>query len=233
MEVVVVGTGRIGRPLVEGCRQGNNEVYPMDSETPPPSATDRDTPDLVVLAVAPENEEKHPSLSDLSESLSWIRGLPAGIPTASISSLSAKELERVVGKRPTVRFMCSSAVEDHPTLSFYEKSGAPKAIEALTSALPRSEWYSVPSEKFDRYTRLLVISALHCALLARVEESFDLSAEEQEFLTGTLEEAQLMINANAGSPQEALQSAMTPGGLTKSVVDSSLFQALVDHLHQA
>ena len=232
MEVVVVGTGRIGEALAEACREANNEVYPMRSDTAPPSATNQDSPDFLILAVAPENEEKYPSLSALSESLSWIRDLPSGIPAASISSLSAGELERVAGKRPTVRFMCSSAIAKRSSLSFYEKSGDPRAIEALTSALPESEWDEVPSEKFDRYTRLLVVSALHCALLTRIVESFDLSAEEQEFLKGTLEEAQLMINANAGSPRKALQSAMTPGGLTKSLVDTNLFQSLATHLHQ-
>jgi hypothetical protein len=125
--------------------------------------------------------------------------------------------------------MCSSAVRRQESLRFFDAAGDVRAIERLRRALP-GRWQRVGREDFDRYTRLLIVSALHCALLSEIETHMGLDENERSFLVGTLDEARRMIDVQNGSPDLALESARTPGGLTQALTEGDEFEQVARQL---
>jgi len=189
--------------------------------------------DLFLLAAAFENEERYPSFLSFQQSLEWLSKAPIDVPLASVAPLSMQHLREIAGKRSLVRFMCSSAVQDNPSsLRFYDKSGDEAAVGALQEALPGEEWLPVRPGQYDTYTHLLVISAVHCALITKIEKRLNLREEQRDFLYDTLMEAHRMIETENGSVEDALESASTPGGITEKLAQDSALHRFTSKVAQ-
>jgi hypothetical protein len=229
MHIAVIGAGRIGTAVADAADQAGHDVRSLHSDTDTGVLHSFDL-DLAVLAAAAEDSDKYESFEDFRSSLSWL-GEVVGedVPIASVSSLTLSQVQAVTGLRPTVRFMCSSAVPHPESLRFFDEAGDERAIKALKQALP-GPWREVHREEFGRYTRLLIASALHCALLRETEKHVEPNPDELSFLIETLDEARRMIQAHDDSPSRALESAKTPGGLTEAVVNSGAFEQIANKL---
>lgn len=229
MVIVLIGAGRIGSAIADAADAAGHTVHALRSDSDPAFLRSTDV-DLLVLAAAPEDQDKYDGFDEFQRSLDWMPSLLSeAVPLASVSFLSPDRLRRLAGSRPAVRFMCSSAVTERESLRFFDRAGNERAIERLKAALP-GPWRSVAPDDFERYTRLLIVSALHCALLDRIERTVDLEAEEQSFLTETLAEARRMIRAHDGEVGDALDSARTPGGITRSLLTDSAFEPIARRL---
>lgn len=229
MEIAVIGAGRVGSAIVDAGEQAGHSVCSLRSGTDPEFLRAVEL-DLVVLAAAAEDRSKYENFEEFRRSLSWLGDVAdEHVPVASVTSLSPDQVQAVAGPRPTVRFMCSSAVTRSESLRFFDGDGDVRAIGALKQALPGS-WRQVGREDFERHTRLLIASALHCALIQRIEEQVELSPEEESFLIETLDEARNMVQAKGDSPAEALRSAQTPGGLTEALTSTGAFEQLAQQL---
>jgi len=229
MDIAVIGAGRIGTAVADTASQAGHDVRRLRSDTDPETLRSSDL-DLAVLAAAAEDSTKYERFEEFRRSLSWFEEvIDEDVPVASVTPLSPSQVQAVGGPRPTVRFMCSSAVTRQNSLRFFEEAGDDRAIDALKQALP-GPWREVDRDEFERYTRLLIVSALHCALLQEAEKQVELSPDEHSFLIETLDEARRMIQAHDDSPSQALESAKTPGGLTEELVGSGAFEQIVRRL---
>jgi len=229
MDIAVIGAGRIGTAVADAADQAGHDVRRLRSSTDPGILRSLNL-NLAVLSAAAEDPSKYESFEEFRRSLSWFEEIIGGdVPVASVTSLSPSQVRAVAGPRPTVRFMCSSAVTRPKSLRFFDEAGDERAIKALKQALP-GPWRKVDRDEFERYTRLLIVSALHCALLEEAEKQVELSPDEHSFLMGTLDEARRMIQAHDDSPSRALESAKTPGGLTEAVVNSGAFERIANKL---
>jgi len=232
LRIILIGEGRIGTALAEAARHAQHTVHPLRRDTPlePLQAVDVD---LIILAAAVEDKAKFGDFGAFRDSLQWMSDLvEARVPLASVTPLTTYQLERVAGARPVVRFMCSSAVVDPKGLRFFDRSGDEAATERLKEALPGS-WRGVRPQDFEVYTKLMIVSALHCALLDSIQGGIDLDDKMRAFLVDTLQEAHRMIRANDGSIHEALESALTPGGMTQRIIAGNPFGQVVERLADA
>lgn len=228
MEIAVIGAGRIGNSVADAADQAGHDVRRLRSDTDPGVLRSLDL-NLAVLAAAAEDPGKYENFDEFHRSLSWLGEVVGeNVPVASVTSLSPDQVRAVAGPRPSVRFMCSSAVTHPKSLRFFDEAGDGRAIDALKQALP-GPWREVDREEFERYTRLLIVSALHCALLQEVEDQMGLGDKERSFLLKTLDEARKMIRVR-NDPSRALESAKTPGGLTEALVNSGAFERIVRQL---
>lgn len=232
MVIALIGAGRIGSSIAESVGAAGHTVHTLRSDSDP-SILRSTSVDLLVLAAASENEAKYADFDAFCRSLDWMdTHVTKDVPLAAVSHLSPEQLHILAGPRPAVRFMVSSAVTESGSLRFYDHSGDPRAIDRLETALP-GPWRAVSPEDFGRYTRLLIVSAVHCGLLNRIEHALDLDEDEEAFLEDTLDEAKRMIQAHDGSVADALDSAMTPGGMTRTLVEERPFSSLLRMLFDA
>lgn len=227
MNILVVGQGRIGLPIAKAARGQGHNTAAVASTTAPSEERLRAT-DLIVLAAAVE-DDRYPDFTSFQASIDWFQSAQPELPIASVTPLTPDQIQQLTGPRPSVRFMCSSAVTDPQSLRFFDQSGESRAVDQLQAALPGA-WKAVGREDFDRYTRLLVASALHCALLSEIEDQIEGGDRETSFLQDTLVEAKRMIEANGDSAEKALASARTPGGLTDTIVSQNHLAQVADAL---
>lgn len=227
MNILVVGQGRIGLPIAKATRGQGHNTATVASNTAPSEEWLKAT-DLIVLAAAVE-DDRYPDFTSFQASLDWFQSARPDVPIASVTPLTPDQIQQLTDSRPSVRFMCSSAVTDPQSLRFFDQSGEARAVDQLKAALPGA-WKAVAQDDFDRYTRLLVASALHCALLSEIEDRIEEEDEERSFLQDTLVEAKRMIEANNDSAEEALASARTPGGLTDTIVSQNHLAQAADAL---
>ncbi|QUR68938.1 hypothetical protein [Mycobacterium spongiae] len=221
MEVGIVGGGRLGLPIAKAALASGAKVSVLTRESKPGPGWPRGAQyldqdavvqfpsfDLVVLAL-PAQELRRATLG---------AKVPAFTPIASaIADLPLRELAEHFPRHLLARFMCTAAIVEEGGVIFHDSDSDPRVLEGLLQCLPQRCSQPVPSDHFDRYTRILVAAPLICAAVSQIQTHTlggDLSPRENQLLIRMLSEAEMMIRSNGGNPDRALQSALTPGGIT-------------------
>ena len=193
--------------------------FGKDKMTPPDTFASISQADAICLAIATEGDRKLKAGSDIEKELQWLRSIPADIAVVSVvGPLNLTTLRRIVGERPTARFQCSPAIaSDSKSLRFYDSASDTAAVSALTKMLPSPAWVALPGAQFERFSRLLVSSALVCACLLQFLKQCDdeLTEKEKSFLLDNLQEAGRLITGHGGDLQKVLIATGTPGGMTR------------------